>query len=415
MWKGRMIVGLAWLLACCLVSGCGGAASSLSSPSGTPSPGGPALPEFPHVYLLGETGVSAYRASDGKLRWHFSLPLPQERTTTMTVQGQTVVVGTDTALYALDAVTGALLWTAQAGPQIQSMLVSGTTLYVGSMTWVTAFALADGSTLWTQQIAGGDTSRLVLDGGTLYVGGSLSSMLTALDAESGTLRWSVQLPPAEGASSFVSRGETLFVQTQHRLEALNASSGHLLWQLVTAVQAFEVENGSVSLIFRTQPPANGTPTPTLSGLRGLRASDGHQLWQEVTPVSVDGELDVLTPEVIYRATTSEQGNLSAWSTRDGAPLWQMTTQPISSLLLQQGVLYAASGGTVAAFRAADDTRLWQSSLTQAGTLTTLAGNTQSLYGVDTLSSTGLVLAFTPAGIVRWQIKTASLIVLFLLA
>jgi outer membrane protein assembly factor BamB len=205
----------------------------------------------------------------------------------------------------------------------------------------------------------------------------------------------------------------LFVQTQHRLEALDESSGHLLWQLVTAVQAFQVEDGVVSLIFRDPPP--DSTAPALSGLRGLRASDGHPLWQEVAPVSVDGEVDVLTPEVIYRATTSEQGNLSAWSTRDGHPLWQVTTQPISSLLLQQDVLYASSGGVVAAFRAADGTRLWQSSFTQTGTLTALVVDNQSLYGVDTLSPTGLVLAFTPAGIVRWQIKSASLIVQFLLA
>lgn len=413
MWKGRMILFIAWLLTCCLLSGCGAASNMLLSPGGSPPQNGPPPPEFPHVYLLGETGVSAYRASDGKARWHFSLPLPSQRTTTMIVQGQTMVVGTDTALYALDTVTGVQRWTAQAGPQIQSMLVSGTTLYVGSMTWVSAFALADGSTLWTQQVAGGDTSHLVLAGGTLYVGGSISSSLTALDAESGTLRWSVQLPTAEGASSFVLQGGTLFVQTQHRLEALDESSGHLLWQLVTAVQAFQVEDGVVSLIFRDPPP--DSTAPALSGLRGLRASDGHPLWQEVTPVSVDGEVDVLTPEVIYRATTAEQGNLSAWSTRDGGLLWQVTTQPISSLLLQQGALYASSGSTVAAFRAADGARLWQSSLTQAGLLTTLVGTTQSLYGVDTLSPTGLVLAFTPAGIVRWQIKTASLIVQFLLA
>lgn len=413
MWKGRMILFIAWLLTCCLLSGCGAASHMLPSPGGSPPQNGPPPPEFPHVYLLGETGVSAYRATDGKARWHFTLPLPRERTTTMIVQGQTVVVDTDTALFALDAAAGAMRWMAQAGPQIQSMLVSGTTLYVGSMTWVSAFALADGSTLWKEQVAGGDTSHLVLAGGTLYVGGSISSSLTALDAESGTLRWSVHLPPAEGASSFVSQGGMLFVQTQHRLEALDESSGHLLWQLVTAVQAFQVEDGVVSLIFRDPPP--DSTAPALSGLRGLRASDGQMLWQEVAPVSVDGEVDVMTPEVIYRATTSEQGNLSAWSTRDGHPIWQVTTQPISSLLLQQDVLYASSGGVVAAFRAADGTRLWQSSFTQTSTLTALVVDNQSLYGVDTLSPTGLVLAFTPAGIVRWQIKSASLIVQFLLA
>jgi outer membrane protein assembly factor BamB len=415
MWKSRMIVGMALLLLCCLVSGCGAASNTQLVPGGNPTPGGPPAAEFPHVYLLGETGVSAYRASDGKMRWHFSLPLASQRTTTMIVQGQIAVVGTDTALEALDAVTGALRWTVQAGPQIQSMLVSGTTLYVGSMTWVSAFALADGSTLWTQQVAGGDTSRLVLSGNTLYVGGSLASALIALDAESGALRWSAQLPSAEGASSFVPQEGMLFVQTRHRLEVLDASSGHLLWQLLTAVQGFQVGDGIVSLIFRDLSPANAAPAPTLSGLRALRASDGSLLWQEVTPVSVDGERDVLTPETIYRAITSEQGNLSAWSTSNGALLWQMTTQPIIGLIRDLGVLYASSGDTVTAFREADGTRLWQSRLTQAGTLTTLVGNTQSLYGVDTLSSTGLVLAFTPAGIVRWQIKTASPIVQFLVA
>lgn len=408
-----MIVSIALLLACCIAGGCGPTSGALTPIRRIATPNGTPPPEVPHVYLLGETGVSAYRASDGKARWHFTLPLPQERTTMMTVQGQTVVVGTDTALFALDAVTGTLRWTAQAGPQIQSMRTLGTTLYVGSMAWVSAFALTDGSMLWREQIRGGDTSRLVLAGGTLYVGGSLSSTLIALDVKSGVLRWSVQLPSAEGAASLVPQGGMLFVQTRHRLEALDASSGHRLWQLVAAAQAFQVEDGVVSLIFR-DPPSSST-APALSGLRALRASDGHLLWQEVTPVSVDGEVDVLTPEVIYRATSADQANLSAWSTQDGQPLWQVTTQPIISLFQEPGGLYASSGGAVAAFRAADGTRLWQSSLTQAGTLTTLVGNSQSLYGVDTLSPTGLVLAFTPAGIVRWQIKTASLIMQCLLA
>ncbi len=336
MWKGRMIVSIAFMLACCIVGGCGPTSGALTSIHRTSTPNGSPPPEFPHVYLLGETGVSAYRASDGKARWHFTLPLPQERTTMMTVQGQTVVVGTDTALFALDAVTGTLRWTAQAGPQIQSMQALGTTLYVGSLAWVSAFALADGSTLWKEQVAGGDTSHLVLAEGTLYVGGSLSSTLIALDVKRGALRWSVQLPSAEGASSLVPQGGMLFVQTRHRLEALDASSGHLLWQLVTAVQAFQVDDGVVSLIFRDPPP--GSTAPALSGLRALRASDGYLLWQEVTPVSVDGEVDVLTPEVIYRATSADQANLSAWSTHDGQPLWQVTTQPIISLFQAPGAL-----------------------------------------------------------------------------
>lgn len=413
--RGRLIVLVALLLVCCLVGGCGPTSSTLVSPGGTPTQSLPPPPEFPHVYLLSETGVSAYRASDGKARWHFTLPLPSQRTNTMTVQGQTVLVGTDTAFFALDAATGALRWTAQAGPQIQSMLASGTTLYVGSTTWVSAYSTTDGSTLWKDHIAGGDTSRLVLSGGTLYVGGSLSSTLTALDAASGATRWGVQLPPDEGASAFVPQGETLFVQTRHRLEALDSSDGHLLWQAVTAVQAFEVEGGVVSLISSDLPPTNAAPAPALSGLRALRASDGGLLWQEVTPVSVDGEVDVLTPEVIYRATTAEQKNLSAWSTRDGHPLWQVTTQPIGSLLLEQGVLYGSSGGTLAAFRAADGAGLWQTTLTQGGTLSTLAFADQALFGIDTLSPAGLVLAFTPAGTVRWQVKTASMVLQFLVA
>lgn len=403
------------LLVLLVLCGCGAPSGTASSPGSTPAERLPLPPEFPRVYLLGETGVSAYRASDGKVRWHFSLPLPGQRTTTMTVQGQTVVVGTDTALFALEAATGALRWTAQAGPQIQSMQAFGTMLYVGSETWVSAFALADGSTLWTQQMRGGDTTHLLLSGGTLYVGGSLSSTVSALDAESGAVRWSAELPPTEGASSFIEAAGMLFIQTRHRLEALDEGSGHPLWQRVTAVQAFEVADGQVTLVFRDLQSANAASAPALSGLRALGSSDGHLLWQEVAPVSVDGEVDVLTPEVIYRATTSEQGNLSAWSAHDGHPLWQVTTQPINSLLLEQGVLYGASGDALAAFRAADGGGLWQSILKSGDTLSSLVFVDQMLYGIDTLSPTGLVLAFSPGGAVRWQINTATTILQFVVA
>ncbi len=411
--RGQTIIFMALLLGLCLLSGCG--AASVPPPAGRATPNGSPPPEFPHVYVLDEMGVSAYRASDGKARWRFTLPLPAERTTSMTVQGQTVFVGTDTAFFALDATTGALRWTAQAGPQIQSMLPSGTTLYVGSTTWVAAYATADGSTLWKEYIAGGDTSHLVLAGGTLYVGGSLSTTLMALDARSGTPRWHTTLPQGEGASTFLSEGNVLFVQTRHRLEALDESTGRLLWQEVTGVQAFQVEGGAVSLIFRDLPPASAAPAPALSGLRALRASNGSLLWQLVTPVSVDGEVDALTPEAIYRATTADQENLSAWSTRDGGPLWRVTTRPIISLLLEPGVLYASSGASVMAFRAADGKPLWQYSLTEESVLTTLVFANQTLYGIDTLSSTGLVLALTPLGAVRWQIKTTALIVQFMVA
>ncbi len=387
----------ALLVAVFLLAGCSSFGSN--APAGDVTPAGPPPPEFPHVYLLHEYGVIVLRASDGKERWQFHLPLPAQRTTAMAVEGSSVYVGTDRAFFALNTITGRLLWTAVAAPQIQSILPVGTTIYVGSASTLYAFSADDGTLLWSQQVPGGDASLLVVNNGTLYVGGSLSATLTALDAETGMPRWHFSLPAGEGVSNLIPQEGLLLLQTRDALDALQASHGTLLWQRDTSIQALQVINGIVYMIFIDLPAA--ASAPTLSGLRALRASDGGQIWQVVTPVAVDGEEDFFTSDTIYRATTATQNNLSAWHTADGSLHWQITSQQgIASLWVNDGIIYTTSGDEIDAWQGTNGALLWR----------------YTLYGLNDLDASGFVVAMNVSqGIALWQARLGIMLTQLLVA
>lgn len=404
----KALLVVVFFLAGCVSFGNGTAGDTATAVNASPPP------EFPHVYLLNEYGVVTLRASDGKERWQFHLPLPAQRTTALAVEGSQVYVGTDRAFFALDTVTGHLLWTAEAAPQIQRILPVGTTIYVGSTSSVYAFSASDGTPLWTQQVPGGDTSLLVIHNGLLYVGGSLSATLTALDAETGTPRWHFLLPVGEGITTLISQGDLLLLQSRDALDALRASDGTLRWQRNTSIQALQVFNGIIYLVF-IDLPAVSSPGPTLSGLRALRASDGAQLWQVVTPVAVDGEEDFFTPDSIYRATTSAQQNLSAWRTADGTLRWHTTSQQgIASLWVDDGSIYTTSGDEIDAWQATNGAPLWQ--YTPNGRVSTLSMVNQMLYGLNDLDASGFVVAMNVGqGTALWQARLGSMLTQVLVA
>ncbi len=187
----------------------------------------------------------------------------------------------------------------------------------------------------------------------------------------------------------------------------------MLWQRDTSIQALQVINGIVYMIFIDLPAA--ASAPTLSGLRALRASDGGQIWQVVTPVAVDGEEDFFTSDTIYRATTATQNNLSAWHTADGSLHWQITSQQgIASLWVNDGIIYTTSGDEIDAWQGTNGALLWR--YTPGGRVSTLSMVNQTLYGLNDLDASGFVVAMNVSqGIALWQARLGIMLTQLLVA
>lgn len=111
-------------------------------------------------------------------------------------------------VYALDAKTGAILWSRKAGDQIlTTAAVSDTSLYVGR--WeggILALDKATGATQWIFPTEGGvGLSSPVLANGVLYVGDG-AGLVYALDAASGQKLWSYQTGATTNFSPAVVNG-----------------------------------------------------------------------------------------------------------------------------------------------------------------------------------------------------------------
>jgi len=152
-----------------------------------------------------------------------------------------VYVGSnDSYLYALDAVTGALVWKAATGGAINSSpTLSGGVLYVGSEdSYVYAIDAGTGALKWKYFADGPVDGSPTVAGGVVYVDHNNSNYidagnsLLALDAGTGTLLWQYGgNTPYVAQSPTVSGGTVYWINTftGPGILALNATTGALQW------------------------------------------------------------------------------------------------------------------------------------------------------------------------------------------
>jgi MYXO-CTERM domain-containing protein len=129
----------------------------------------------------------------GSLKWTFTTGGNVESSPAISANGQTVFVGShDRRLYALDAQSGALIWSANLGSIVRGSPVLGAdgTIYVGADDDLFALRPADGSVLWSRRPGGDVNAAPAIDAaGTVYVG-STSGKVFALDGQTGNEIWS---------------------------------------------------------------------------------------------------------------------------------------------------------------------------------------------------------------------------------
>jgi outer membrane protein assembly factor BamB len=171
--------------------------------------------------------VFAYSARDGRLLWSNMAAGRQVTINAAPVVTDEAVyiVASDDRLYALNAKTGSVLWNVLIGIQVsdQAPALSDRTLYLGSFQGLTAVDAQTGTVRWHQPAVGKVLTSPAVANGVVYFGAG-DDKLYALDSRTGAVLLSRQVTRAEpglvvlSASPAVVDG-VVYVGTQNRLLA----------------------------------------------------------------------------------------------------------------------------------------------------------------------------------------------------
>jgi RNA polymerase sigma factor (sigma-70 family) len=253
----------------------------------------------------------------------------------------------DSRLYALDARTGATLWTAVIGSREGTsascwpVVVNGV-VYVGSLdSRLYALDARTGITLWSSATGAAIWSPPVVVNGTVYVG-SMDSRLYAFDARTGTTLWITDVGSAIPASPAVVNGIVYINSQDSMLHALNARTGATLWTTT-------IGNPNSSLDFTSYWPvvADGVVYVNSqdSKLYAFDARTGDTLWTVAIGIpdpnlSFTSSWPVVANGVVY--VGSQDLELYAFDARTGTPLWSTPNAVFTSPVVANGVVYVGS-------------------------------------------------------------------------
>jgi len=300
--------------------------------------------------------------------------------------------GTDLGayVYALDAETGAKLWSASTPYAFTGTpAIAYGNVYVdasrGDSGAIYAFDATTGASKW---VGGGYAfgSSVTVDDGAVYdavtwgEGENYQSDVYALDANTGMFLWQNEkrggelgaYPPPAVANGVVYAGCPGTILNQ--LCAFDEGTGMVRWQYTTAGIIFSpaVSNGvvyiGVSLLIELQPYV------VQNSVYALDAATGVLLWQSPLGVTAGGTINdpLTTPAVangvVYigeaEYTYPQQCSVSAINATTGAHLWRfMTGAPTSPPAVANGVVYfGTNDGNVYALDEGTGALLWRYSI-----------------------------------------------------
>ena len=246
---------------------------------------------------------------------------------------------------ALDATTGAPLWTYPACPFGTSAVVNGVVYFSAQDGSLYALNAKSGAFLWSYFV-GGQPERPAVVNGVVYVGGIY--YVDALDASTGTLLWNFHIDnyyPYYGFPVAVANGVVYAVSTYHGLYALDAGTGALLWQSTALNYAHDAPVVANGIVYGVDS----------DGIYALNASTGALIWRyptfsSGTPAVANG--------MVYAV---DSGYLCALDAGTGVLLWQSKTVGVylSSPAVANGVVYVGSpDNNVYAVNASTGAVLW---------------------------------------------------------
>ena len=293
-------------------------------------------------------------------------------------------------MYALNALSGALLWSMQTSDHIQSSpAVANGVVYIASYDAnVYAFNATNGGLLWSFPTGSGavGASPAVVNG-IMYIGDN-GGRVWALNASTGTAIWRFSAGDTVYSSPTVANG-VVYIGGDYfdngTVYALDASSGAKLWSFST---------GNL-WVYSTPAVANGvvyvgsydhfatTDTGVNSGLLyALDASTGKMLWSY--PIGTEVLTSpIVADNVVYAG--GDNTDFYALNASTGAKLWSYqiefpSTYSWSSAAVAGGVMYVDfEGGPLFAFGSSN-----------SATTPTPTPSTQTNATVPALTDNGIV-------------------------
>jgi outer membrane protein assembly factor BamB len=294
----------------------------------------------------------------GKLGLKWSSPYSISSESPAVANGVVYFGSYDGNVYALDASTGAKLWSygpiGGGGPSSSPAVANGV-VYIGSFSGnVDALDASTGALLWSFPTEDMMSSSPTVVNGVVYIG-SYDGNLYALNDSTGAKLWSFGTSGTVYGAAAVVNGVVYFIADEATADvyALNASTGAKLWSYTTGdSMAFSpaVANGVVYL-----DTINFT---TVSGaLYALNASTGAKLWSYVTGPAY--EAPAVANGIVY-VTGGEDFNVYALNASTGAKLWSYPSQyGGASPAVANGVVYVGlTYGSMYALNASTGAELW---------------------------------------------------------
>jgi outer membrane protein assembly factor BamB len=302
-------------------------------------------------YNATESTIGLANVAKLKIDWTASVPGVFSMPVT---GGGLVYVNSSSGVFALSERTGARVWTgASQSPLSGSPAFANGRVYVTS-TGAKVFALAalTGQLLWSAQagVAGfnGIVSSPAVANGVVYVG-STDGGLYAFDAVTGARNWSAVASAAITTSPAVSNGVVYVTSVDDSVYAFDAATGRRLWNSRVDTSCC----GRIS----TPSVADGVVfvATDSTGLTAIDARTGARLWG-VGPIGRAGGPG-LSPAVAQGLVYVNDGSTTfkAYDARmGGALLWvKLAYGALSPLAVANGVVYAGEAGSPPALRAFD--------------------------------------------------------------
>lgn len=248
------------------------------------------------AYLISEQEMVALRLSDHTILWrqHYGLTMNQGPQLSMQRVGNTLYILANILLNALDANTGALLWSispADSYNQLKLLGIAGGNIFLQQSSASSGF------------IPG---QLFVIQASTQHISNNWLA-----DNNPGY----PQFPPPPVGSNYVLSNDTLYMTSADTLYAFHANTGKVAWT---------VSGGGTQNELTVLGAQNGIVyTQTSLGIRAYAGQQGHLLWQVSTPIP-SGSHAILGSDALYLADLTHTTNLYTphfiTALYDGAPV-----------------------------------------------------------------------------------------------
>ena len=297
--------------------------------------------------------VAGSTSPNNLLKWSYTTKGVVE--SSPAVANGVVYVGGDRYLYALNVMTGKLVWSYDAGGPMQSPAVANGVVYVGSSDgyhgYLHAVSATTGTKLWKYRTEAPIDSSPTIVNGVVYVG-STDGYLYAFNAATGIKKWEYLVPETMLQSSpAVANGFVYVVGNNKQTYAINAATGEFNWTAYTGTEitwvAPAVANGVVYV------------GSTDHKVYALDAATGAKKWSYTTGGAILISSPAIANGVVY--VGSDDHKVYALDASSGTKLWSYATgdNVPSSPAFANGVVYVGSADhKVYALDAATGAKKW---------------------------------------------------------